>query len=99
MGEGNTCSHIKEIMSQENTKVEQDTIWWCYHHAKKIQGAPFGSKILINITLLVSYTRVLMLVNGPLDGHAHLKSRGLALMNDLKTKVLIIKVESSSFSP
>jgi hypothetical protein len=40
-----------------------------------------------------------MFVNGPLDGHAHLKSRGLALMNDIRNRVLLIKVEASSFSP
>jgi hypothetical protein len=40
-----------------------------------------------------------MFVNGPLDGHAHLKSRALAFMNDLRTRVLLIKVEASSFSP
>jgi hypothetical protein len=40
-----------------------------------------------------------MFVKGPLNGHAHLKSRGLALMNDLRTRVLLIKVEASSFNP
>ncbi len=54
---------------------------------------------MINITLLASFARVPMFVNGPLDDHAHLKSRGLALMNDLRTRVLLIKVEASSFSP
>jgi hypothetical protein len=39
-----------------------------------------------------------MFVNGPLDGHAHLKNRGLAFMNNLGTKVLLIKVEALSFS-
>jgi hypothetical protein len=40
-----------------------------------------------------------MFVIGPLDGHAHLKSRALALMNNLRTRVLLIKGEASSFSP
>jgi hypothetical protein len=40
-----------------------------------------------------------MFVNGPLNGHAHLKSRALALMNNFRTRVLLIKVEASSFSP
>jgi hypothetical protein len=39
-----------------------------------------------------------MFVNGPFDGHAHLKNRGLALMNNLRAPVFLIKVEASSFS-
>ncbi len=51
---------------------------------------------MINITLLASLARVPTFVNGPLDSHAHLKSRGLALMNNLRTRVLLIKVEAPS---
>jgi hypothetical protein len=54
---------------------------------------------VINITLLASFAKVLMFVNDPLDGHAHLKSRGLALMDALRTRLLLIKVEASSISP
>jgi hypothetical protein len=60
---------------------------------KKIQVAPFKFKIVINITLFASYTRVPMFVNGPLDGHAHLKSKGLALMNILELTYSLSKLK------
>jgi len=81
MGKGGTCYHINEVMSQEIQRWKKTP---CHHHAKKIQVAPFKFKIVINITLLASYTKVPMFVNGPLDGHAHLKNKGLVLMNILE---------------
>jgi hypothetical protein len=60
---------------------------------QKNQVAPFRFKIVINITLLASYTKVPMFVNGPLYGHAHLKKKGLALMNILELAYSLSKLK------
>jgi hypothetical protein len=48
---------------------------------------------VINTTLLA--TGVRMFVNGSLDGHGHLKNRGLAFMNNLRSRIHLIKVEAT----
>jgi hypothetical protein len=77
-------------MSQEIKRWKKTP---CHHHAKKIQVTPLKFKIVVNITLLTSYTRAPMFVNDPLDGHAHLKSKGLALMNIIELVYSLSKLK------